>query len=222
MNTALNVTIVALILSGCARGMLKTDEISATQTIEQFVEQRFRSMELPALPFLEQQPKHQLTSGEALHDAYFTRLNPSQLAVPVQNLRVFCEARGGKFSQIEASRISVSKLASPALSKNDVFYGRRAAYSYLGFDANLAAITAAYDAEYYQRFVDAFYPQSVRDTLASAQRAGAFGKYGCERTDHPIWIVAVEPTKYNPPSDPNNALMSPSMTLYIKATALVP
>jgi hypothetical protein len=212
--------VCVLMLSACSNGMLKKEDISTTQTIEQFVETRFRPAELPTLPLIKQPPKPKLGPGEALHDAYFNEVNPYQLVVPVQNLKVFCEARGGQFSQIESSRTSAAQLASAGATKNDVFYGHRAAYSQLGFDQKLADLTAAYDAQYYQQLADAYYPQSARNALSGAQRAGAFGKFGCENAGKPIWAVAVEPVKYNPVRDPNNLLLTPSMTLYIKATTL--
>ncbi len=208
-------------LTACTTtGVIKKEEVSLAQTVEQFVERQFRAFELPSIPFTQQQPKPKLASGEALYDAYFTNANPSQLALPARNLKVFCEAQGGSFSQIEASRISASKLATPEMTSSDVFYGVRATYREMGAEPQLANLTAAYEAHFYQRFVDAYYPQRVRDTLSSMQRGGAFGKYGCKRADQPLWVAAIEPTQFTPSSDPQNLLLTASMTLYIKAVTL--
>ncbi len=218
-SPTMTMILVSLTLTACSSGMLRKEDVSASQTIEQFVENRFRDFEIK-LPFSKAPSKQPKGPGEALHEAFFKPANTSQLARPVQNLKVFCEARGGVFSQIEPSRLSASKLATPIATKNDVFYGRRAGYTALGFDPQLAAQTAAYEATYYETFVNAYYPQSTRNVLDAAQRAGAFGKYGCERSGTPMWAALVEPVRYNPPSNADNLLDSPSLTLYIKATSL--
>ena len=90
----------------------------------------------------------------------------------------------------------------------------------MGFGDRLAGLTAAYEAGLYDRAVMARYPESLRNVLAGAQRAGAFGTFACEVGGKPSWMAAVEPVHFNPQLDASNPLTAPSLTLFIKGESL--
>lgn len=210
LMAAMTVTVAA-----CATS-ISPDEVKAGNlTISEFVESRFlRGL----LPF--QKAERKTRDGGVLHNAFFNERNFYQLAAPAKDLKTFCEAKGGKFVQLASSKTSAAILATPALSKNDVFYQHWENYQRLGFSNQLAGLTAAYEADLYERAVTARYPESVRNVLAGAQRAGAFGTFSCELDGKPSWLAAIEPVRFNPQLDASNILTSPSLTLFIKGESL--
>ena len=103
------------------------------------------------LPF--QKAERKTRDGGVLHNAFFNERNFHQLAAPAKDLKTFCEARGGKFLQLASAKISATILATPALNKNDVFYQNWEMYRSMGFADQLAGLTAAYEADLYDRAV---------------------------------------------------------------------
>lgn len=204
----------ALVLTACSSGLVKNEEtVNSNLTIEQFLDKQF----LSTMPWMQVDIKAK--DGGILYEAFFTVRNPRQLGLPFKKIKMFCEANGGSFARIEASKSSARWLATPEFNKTEVYFGNRAAYRSLGFDPKLADLTAAYEATLYERLVQAYYPPSILEALATVEQLGAFGKFGCERIGQPIWAVAIEPARYNPPSDPSNLLSSPSLTIYLKGTS---
>ena len=202
-------------LAACATSLSPEEAKTSNLTISQFVEERFlRGL----LPF--QKAERKTRDGGVLHNAFFNERNFYQLDTPVKDLKTFCEAKGGKFVQLASSKISATILATPALNKNDVFYQNWEMYRSMGFGDRLAGLTAAYEADLYDRAVMARYPESLRNVLAGAQRAGAFGTFACEVKGKPSWLAAVEPVRFNPQVDPSNPLTSPSLTLFIKGESV--
>ncbi len=202
-------------LAACATGISPEEAKTSNLTISQFVEVRFlRGL----LPF--QKAERKTRDGGVLHNASFNERNFYQLATPVKDLKTFCEARGGKFLQLASSKISATILATPALNKNEVFYQNWEMYRNMGFGDRLAGLTAAYEADLYDRAFMARYPESLRNVLAGAQRAGAFGTFSCEVEGKPNWLAAVEPVRFNPQLDASNILTSPSLTLFIKGESV--
>lgn len=205
---------ITFAMQGCESMMFvsKNDAAASPLSVRQFVEENFIRGVLPW-----DKDKKKTPDGGVLYNAYFTNANPNLLYVPVRDLKTFCEAKGGKFLTIEGSKTSAAILGTPHLSKNDVFYGRRAAYKEFGFDEKLANTTAAYDAQFYEQVTRAYYPPSARNILAAADQFGAFGKFVCESQNKPAWIATIEPLKYLPPRDASNLLDPPGLSMYIKA-----
>jgi hypothetical protein len=54
---------------------------------------------------------------------------------------------------------------------------KRELYQSAGRAPQLANLTAGYEAEFYDQVIKAHYPQSLRNVLAGADQAGAFGNF---------------------------------------------
>ena len=209
-------TMAALV--GCSTGMVAKEDLKDSKlTISQYVEDRFLTGLLPY-----QKNQRRTRDGGVLFNAFFNERNPAQLAQPRQNLMAFCEAKGGSLVRVTGSRSLAGVLATPRQTPSDVFLVNREVYRATGFSEQLANLTAAYDADFYDKVVKTHYPQSIRNVLAGADQAGAFGKFSCEENGKPVWLATIQPVSYNPPSDPNNLLVSPWLTVYIKGEDVRP
>jgi hypothetical protein len=210
------IAFAAATIFGCGTPKSSTDQLAEPgATVEGVIEARLLKGLFPHL-----QAERRKGPGEVIFEAYFNEVNFTQLSQPANELSQFCRTKNGTFQQLAPGQVSAALLARPAISAREAFNIHWEAYRRLGLSDGLAAVSAAFDTQYYSMAIQQRYPPEIRATLAGAEKAGAFGRFDCRIDGRPLWVANIEPIKFNPQQEPTNLLRSPGITLYIKGVTL--
>jgi len=206
---------VAAAAAGCASPVEHKAGQLDQETVEVVIEAKLLRGLFPHL----RQERHK-GRGEVTFDAAFNEVNYAKLTEPQSVLKEYCIQSGGSFGQLARSRVSAALMARPALTAVQVFEQHKQVYGAMGLSDRAPGLSAAFDTQFYAEAARAQYPKAIRDTLTAADQAGVFGMFDCRKSERPTWIVMVEPLRFNPMSNPNNLLGSPTITLYVKGVTL--